>query len=70
LLEKDGVKIGIIGIVDNKEFPTIIMPSLIKDVEFKDPVPIVNDLAKELRNDGAQIVVVLAHMGAVTDKNR
>lgn len=68
IIKKDGVKIGIIGVVDNKEFPTIIMPSLIKDVEFKDPVPIVNDLAKELRNDGAQIVVVLAHMGAVTDK--
>jgi len=68
IIERDGVKIGIIGIVDNKEFPTIIMPSLIKDVEFKDPVPIVNNLAQQLRSDGAQIVVVLAHMGAVTDK--
>ncbi|SNX53306.1 5'-nucleotidase C-terminal domain-containing protein [Thermoanaerobacterium sp. RBIITD] len=69
LLERDGVKIGIIGIVDNKEFPDIIMPAFIKDVDFKDPVPIVNDLAQQLRKNGAQIVVVLAHMGAITDKN-
>ncbi|ADL69813.1 5'-Nucleotidase domain protein [Thermoanaerobacterium thermosaccharolyticum DSM 571] len=69
VIERDGVKIGVIGIVDNKEFPSIILPSLISNVDFKDPVPIVNNLAQQLRNDGAQIVVVLAHMGATTDKN-
>jgi 2',3'-cyclic-nucleotide 2'-phosphodiesterase/3'-nucleotidase len=69
MIEKDGVKIGIIGIVDNKEFPNIIMPAYIQNVEFKDPVPIVNDLAQQLRQQGAQIVVVLAHMGAYQDKS-
>jgi len=69
MLEKDGVKIGVIGVVDNKEFPTAILPALIKDVDFKDPVPIVNQLAKDLKSQGAQIVVVLAHMGAFTDQS-
>ncbi|AFM41799.1 5'-nucleotidase/2',3'-cyclic phosphodiesterase-like hydrolase [Desulfosporosinus acidiphilus SJ4] len=69
MLEKDGVKIGLIGAVDNLEFPTSITPGLIKDVNFKDPAPIINQLAKDLRNQGAQIVVVVAHMGASQDKN-
>lgn len=67
LLERGGVKIGIIGVVDHTDFPSIIMPTLIKNVDFKDPVPIVNKLAAELRKKGAQIVVVLAHMGAETN---
>jgi 2',3'-cyclic-nucleotide 2'-phosphodiesterase/3'-nucleotidase/5'-nucleotidase len=64
LLNKGGIKIGVIGIVDNIEFPTSIMPAYIQDVDFKDPLPIVNTLAQQLRNKGAQIVIVLAHMGA------
>lgn len=68
IIERDGVKIGIIGIVDNKEFPDIIMPAYIQNVDFKDPVPVVNKLATDLRGQGAQIVIVLAHMGANQDK--
>ncbi|HBE80204.1 MAG TPA: multifunctional 2',3'-cyclic-nucleotide 2'-phosphodiesterase/5'-nucleotidase/3'-nucleotidase [Firmicutes bacterium] len=68
LLNKGGLKIGVIGIVDNIEFPSIIMPAFIQNLDFKDPVPIVNSLARQLRNQGAQIVVVLAHMGAYTNR--
>ncbi|HBF38353.1 MAG TPA: 2',3'-cyclic-nucleotide 2'-phosphodiesterase, partial [Firmicutes bacterium] len=67
MLQKGGVKIGIIGLVDNIEFPSIIMPSFIKNADFKDPAPIVNSLAQQLRGQGAKIVIVLAHMGAITD---
>lgn len=69
MLEKDGIKIGLIGVVDNKEFATTILPDLIKDVDFKDPAPIVNQLAKDLKSQGAQMVIVLAHMGAYADKS-
>lgn len=68
IIKRDGVKIGIIGIVDNKEFPDIIMPAYIQNADFKDPVPVVNQLATDLRGQGAQIVIVLAHMGANQDK--
>ncbi|KLU62553.1 trifunctional nucleotide phosphoesterase protein YfkN precursor [Peptococcaceae bacterium CEB3] len=69
MLSKDGVKIGVIGVVDNKEFETSITPKYIANIDFKNPAPIVNDLAKQLRNQGAQIVVVVAHMGAFTNKS-
>jgi 2',3'-cyclic-nucleotide 2'-phosphodiesterase/3'-nucleotidase len=68
MLQIDGVKIAIIGIIDHREFPYIIMPAFIHNVDFKDPVPIVNTLASQLRKNGAQIIVVLAHMGAFYDK--
>jgi 2',3'-cyclic-nucleotide 2'-phosphodiesterase / 3'-nucleotidase / 5'-nucleotidase len=68
ILEKGGVKIGVIGIVDNIEFPSIIMPTYIQNIIFKDPIPIVNTLAEQLRKKGAQIVVVLAHMGASSNQ--
>ncbi|MHB1653348.1 MAG: 5'-nucleotidase C-terminal domain-containing protein [Desulfitobacteriaceae bacterium] len=69
MLDKDGVKIGVIGVVDNLDFPNIIMPAYVAKVDFKDPAPIVNALGKQLRSQGAQIVVVLAHMGATADAN-
>ena len=34
LLERGGVKIGIIGVDDHTDFPSIIMPTLIKNVDF------------------------------------
>jgi 2',3'-cyclic-nucleotide 2'-phosphodiesterase/3'-nucleotidase/5'-nucleotidase len=68
ILEKDSVKIGIIGVVDNQEFPSIIMPSYVQNVNFKNPVPIVNELAAKLRSQGVQIILVLAHMGAISYK--
>ena len=66
MLKKDGINIGVIGMVDNLEFPFIIMPLYIQNVDFKDPVPIVNTLAAQLRAQGAKVVIVVAHMGAVT----
>jgi 2',3'-cyclic-nucleotide 2'-phosphodiesterase/3'-nucleotidase/5'-nucleotidase len=36
LLKKGGLKIGVIGIVDNIEFPSIIMPAFIQNLDFKD----------------------------------
>lgn len=68
ILKKGGIKIGVIGIVDNIEFPSSIMPSYIQNVDFKDPVPIVNKLTGQLRKKGAQLVIVLAHMGAFSNQ--
>lgn len=69
VLKKGNVKIGIIGVVDNKEFPNIILPTYIKNVEFKDPVFIVNNLARKLRSEGVKIIIVLAHMGGYMNDN-
>lgn len=69
VVNKANTKIGIIGVVDNKEFPNIILPAYIKNVEFKDPVFIVNNLARKLRSEGVKIIVVLAHMGGYMNNN-
>lgn len=69
VVNKANTKIGIIGVVDNKEFPNIILPAYIKNVEFKDPVFIVNNLARKLRSEGVKIIIVLAHMGGYMNNN-
>lgn len=69
VVERAGKKIAIIGAVDNIDFPTSIMPSLIQDVDFRDPAPIINQLAKELLSGKkADAVIVLAHLGGQRDE--
>lgn len=68
MIEKNGLKIGIVGFIST-ETPTIVLAENIKDFDIKDPVPFVNDYAKQLRAQGADIVVVLAHEGAGTLSN-
>lgn len=56
-----GQQIGVIG-VTSKDTPTIVMAGNLAGLEFREPGPIVSQLAGELRAAGADIVVVLAHM--------
>lgn len=56
---ENGLKVGIIGVIGDEQI-TSICTDLVKDVIFKDPVPIVKSLANELRNDKKCDVVVLS----------
>lgn len=56
-----GQQVGIIG-VTSKDTPTIVMAGNTAGLEFREPGPIVEQLAAELRAAGADLVVVLAHM--------
>lgn len=56
-----GQQVGVIG-VTSKDTPTIVMAGNLAGLEFREPGPIVSQLAAELRTAGADIVVVLAHM--------
>jgi 2',3'-cyclic-nucleotide 2'-phosphodiesterase / 3'-nucleotidase / 5'-nucleotidase len=56
-----GQQIGVIG-VTSKDTPTIVMAGNTAGLEFREPGPIVEGLAAELRAAGADLVVVLAHM--------
>jgi 5'-nucleotidase len=58
-----GVRIGVIGI-GHPDTPELVSPDRIGAYRFLDPAPIVNHHAAALRADGADVVVVLAHMGA------
>jgi len=61
-------QIGVIG-VTSKDTPAIVMAGNTAGLEFRDPGPIVSQMASELRAAGADIVVVLAHMPDVYGGN-
>ncbi|MEN6571814.1 MAG: 5'-nucleotidase C-terminal domain-containing protein [Anaerolineaceae bacterium] len=61
MLTVKGQQVGVIG-VTSKETPSIVMAGNVAGLEFRDVGPIVNELAAQLRAEGADIVVVLAHM--------
>jgi 2',3'-cyclic-nucleotide 2'-phosphodiesterase/3'-nucleotidase/5'-nucleotidase len=61
MLTVKGQQIGVIG-VTSKDTPDIVMAGNLVGLEFREPGPIVEQLAAELRASGADLVVVLAHM--------
>lgn len=59
----NGLKIGIIGVIGQNQI-TSISSNLVQTIGFKDPLPIIKELATELRNNqGCDVVVVSAHTG-------
>lgn len=66
IVEKDGLKVGIIGI-STLETLTKTKAENVAAYDFKDPAETVNALAPEVRKAGADIVVVLSHLGAAQD---
>ncbi|ABB14599.1 5'-nucleotidase C-terminal domain-containing protein [Carboxydothermus hydrogenoformans] len=63
IIDKNGIKIGVIGLVST-DFPNVIMPAYIAPFKILDPVTTANALIPEVKAAGANIVVILAHMGA------
>jgi hypothetical protein len=63
LLEKQGVKIGVIGVAD----PTLF--GAFPEVHAEPPEPAVSRAAGELRKQGADVVVVLSHLGLHGDQD-
>ncbi|HJL05117.1 MAG TPA: bifunctional UDP-sugar hydrolase/5'-nucleotidase [Polyangiaceae bacterium LLY-WYZ-15_(1-7)] len=63
LLERAGVKIGVIGVSTAETLRTTIRAN-VADLEMAPLASTIEVLARELREDGAQVVVVAAHAGA------
>ena len=61
----DGVAIAFIGIV-LKGTPTLVRPSAVAGLAFRDEAETANALVPELRAAGADAIVVLIHQGAFT----
>ncbi|BCJ65037.1 bifunctional metallophosphatase/5'-nucleotidase [Polymorphospora rubra] len=59
----DGVKVGFVGVV-TEETPSLVRADGIVGLEFKDPTAEANRVAAELKADGADLVVLLAHEGS------
>jgi len=61
-----GVRVAFIGMT-LKETPTIVTPSGVAGLTFKDEVETVNKLVPKLRAKGADAIVVLMHQGGFQD---
>ena len=61
IIEKDGVKIGLIGLTISPK--DLISPKNCEGVIYLDPVETTNKYARELKEQGCDVVIVLSHLG-------
>lgn len=62
ILERDGVRLGVIGVMGTKAAQRTIMPSKVAELEFTDPVAEARESVRALR-DAVDVIVVLGHQG-------
>lgn len=62
ILERDGVRVGVIGVLGMQAATRTIMPSKVAELEFTDPVTETQASVRTLR-DQVDVIVVLGHMG-------
>jgi len=67
IIERKGIKIAVIGLT-TPETAYITKPDYVKDLKFLDPVEILPNIIDDVRNKGANLVVVLSHLGFDADK--
>lgn len=62
ILERDGVRLGVIGVMGMRAAHNTIMPSKVAELEFTDPVEETMACVAELR-DTVDVLVMLGHQG-------
>lgn len=67
IYERNGVKVGVIGLA-TPETAYKTSPKLVANYTFEDPVKIVNEMVPLLKKEGAEVIVVLSHLGADMNK--
>lgn len=63
LIDVAGIKVGIVG-ASTKDTPTTTMPANFKGIAIKPTAIAIADEARALRSKGADLVVVVAHIGS------
>jgi len=63
ILEFDGVKVGLIGLI-TVETPTLVKAEMVEGLVFEDPAIAVAELEPFLRSEGCDIVIGLTHLPA------
>jgi 2',3'-cyclic-nucleotide 2'-phosphodiesterase (5'-nucleotidase family) len=66
LVTRGPFKVGIVGII-TRDTKTAAKASAIQGLRFDDPSPIIDSLAKKLRGQGANKIVIVAHTGGFCD---
>jgi 2',3'-cyclic-nucleotide 2'-phosphodiesterase (5'-nucleotidase family) len=67
ILEKKGLKIAVIG-VTTPETAYITKPDNVSGLEFLETEDILPDVIEEVKSNGADLVILLSHLGFDTDK--
>ena len=60
ILEKDNLRIGVIGVMGVEAFTNTIFPGHVRELEVRDPIPIVQELVDQLKPE-VDLIVVLTH---------
>ena len=63
MFEFNGMTVGVIGIT-TLDTPRVTREGALGPFEMLEPVPVINEYAAMLRDQGADIVIVIAHEGA------
>lgn len=61
IIEKNGVKVGFIGL--NVNLDNLVAPSAREGVDWQNAINVADNLAQDLRDRGADIVIALSHLG-------
>lgn len=61
VLQKGGIKVGIFGL--GVELEGLVPKGKFGETKYIDPIDIANDCAKELKNQGCDLVICLSHLG-------
>lgn len=68
LIRKDGITIGVIGMV-TQDTITSVNPKNIATLRIEEPIRVASDTIRVVREAGADIVVLLAHMACYQEEN-
>ncbi len=68
IVEVDGIKVGIIGLTTTRTAYTT-KPENVEGLEFKDPVEVAKEMVPVVKKEGADVIVLLTHIGAFQDKS-
>ena len=67
IIEKNGIKVGFIGL--NVKLDNLVTPSACEGVQWQNAINVADELAKKLREQGADIVIALSHLGYEKDSS-
>jgi 5'-nucleotidase/UDP-sugar diphosphatase len=62
IIERQGVKLSIIGLVTTETLE-IVHPGHLAGLEIRDPAEVLKTLVPEMRQQGAEVIIVLSHLG-------
>ena len=68
ILDAGGIKVGFIGL--NVRLQNLVEPTSCEGVVWQDAINVADQYAEELRNQGADIVIALSHLGYAPDDDR